>query len=76
MKFSDITSGRLSAGGWGEAPRDKIIPFFEINPIMGVKHCDYSDFKTAAELIENKFHLTQTGLKKILSIKAGMNKGR
>jgi hypothetical protein len=56
--------------------RDKIIPFFERNPIAGVKHSDFSDFKAAAELIENKSHLTQTGLEKILSIKAGMNTGR
>ena len=61
-KFSDI--------------RDKIIPFFNGNIIAGVKYQDFLDFKRAAELIENKSHLTKTGLEEILSIKAGMNIGR
>lgn len=54
----------------------KIITFFDKNPIMGAKSKDFSDFKRAAKLIENKSHLTEDGLAKILSIKAGMNRGR
>lgn len=55
--------------------RDKIIPLFD-NNIIGVKHSDFKDFKEAASLIETKSHLTSIGLKHILSLKAGMNRGR
>ena len=61
-KFSDI--------------RDKIIPFFNESPIIGVKYLDFMDFKKAAELIESKSHLSKSGLEQILLIKAGMNRGR
>lgn len=61
-KFSDI--------------KEKIIPFFSENTIVGVKYWDFIDFKRGAELIENKLHLTSTGLEQILLIKASMNKGR
>lgn len=50
-KFSDI--------------KEKIIPFFSENTIVGVKYWDFIDFKRGAELIEQ-----------ILLIKAEMNKGR
>ncbi len=55
---------------------NKIIPFFDENSIIGIKSLDFADFKQVAELIKNKSHLTKSGLEKILSIKAGMNRGR
>lgn len=55
---------------------NKIIPFFDKYPIMGVKALDYADFRWAAELMKNKDHLTPTGLDEILKIKEGMNRGR
>jgi len=58
-KFSDIT--------------EKIIPFFDKYPLKGTKAKDYSDFKKVANLIENKIHLTQSGLDEIARIKARMN---
>ena len=61
-KFSDI--------------RSKIIPFFAEYPVQGVKFKDYLDWCKAAELIENKDHLTQKGLDQIRKIKDGMNTGR
>lgn len=61
-KFSDII--------------EKIIPFFEKYPIIGVKYLDFLCFVEVANLMENKEHLTIEGLNKILAIKAGMNKGR
>ena len=61
-KFSDIT--------------EKIIPFFEKYPILGIKSEDFSDFKQVALLLQDKAHLTKTGLDKIRKIKTGMNKGR
>ena len=50
-----------------------IIPFFESNPIRGVKSLDFADFCTVAQMIKSKEHLTQEGFNTILDIKAGMN---
>ena len=35
---------------------EKIIPFFEKNPIIGVKSKDFDDFKKVALLMKNKAH--------------------
>ena len=61
-KFSDIIN--------------KIIPFFLGNSLQGIKYFDFKDFCKIANIMENKSHLTPEGLKKIKSLKSGMNKGR
>lgn len=61
-KFSDIV--------------EKIIPLFSNYPLMGTKAEDLADFKKVAKLMENKAHLTENGLKEIIKIKQGMNRGR
>ena len=50
---------------------NKIIPFFEKHPILGSKHLNFLDFKSAALIIKNKEHLNQdgVGLKKVLQLK-------
>jgi hypothetical protein len=53
-----------------------IIPFFHINPVVGVKEKDFSDFKQVGELMRNKVHLTKVGLDQIRNIKMGMNRQR
>lgn len=58
-KFVDIT--------------DKIIPFFEKYPIIGVKFNDFKDFCIVANLIRHKEHLTVEGLEKIRKLKSKMN---
>lgn len=60
--FSDITN--------------KIIPFFQEYPIIGVKTLDFADFCKAAELMKKGHHFTESGLNEIKQIKSGMNKGR
>jgi LAGLIDADG endonuclease len=55
---------------------DKVIPFFNKYPILGVKALDFEDFKKVALLMKNKIHLTSEGLEEIKKIKSGMNKGR
>lgn len=52
---------------------DKIIPFIEEYPIIGVKAKDFEDFKEASILIKSKAHLSKEGLDKILLIKSRMN---
>lgn len=44
---------------------EKILPFFERYPLLGSKSQDLSDFKLIGELIKNKEHLTEKGLKEI-----------
>jgi hypothetical protein len=55
---------------------EKLIPFFDTYPILGIKALDYADFKLAVNLIEKKAHLTKDGLEKIKKIQSGMNRGR
>ena len=55
---------------------EKIIPFFKLHQIKGVKLKDFNDWCQVAELIKNKAHLNKEGLEQITRIKAGMNRGR
>lgn len=55
---------------------EKIIPLFDKYPIKGVKALDYEAFKKVAYLIQEKQHLTEKGLSKILSLKLSMNSFR
>ena len=56
--------------------QNKVIPFFEKYPVLGVKSLDFHDFKNVAKLVKNKEHLTSEGLSKILTIVAKMNLDR
>ena len=49
---------------------EKIIPFLNKYPMVGVKVLDFLDFCKVAELIKNKEHLTLEGLEKIKKIKS------
>jgi hypothetical protein len=51
-----------------------IIPFFEKNPLYGVKHLDFLKFCQIAKLMVEKKHLTLEGLNQIREIKSRMNK--
>jgi len=55
---------------------EKIIPFFAVYPILGVKMENYNDFKLVANLLQNNQHLTEEGLEKIKIIKSNMNSSR
>ena len=55
---------------------EKIIPFFESYPLVGVKKNDYLDWCSVARLMSNKAHITQEGLNLIRTIKSSMNTGR
>jgi len=52
-----------------------IINHFDSYPLITQKWSDYQLFKQTFELIKCKEHLTKEGLKKILSLKAVLNKG-
>ena len=55
-----------------------IIPFFDKYKIQGelapTKYNDYLNFKEAAFMVNNKEHLTEKGLNKIIELKNSMNK--
>nr|UEV87047.1 hypothetical protein [Grifola frondosa] len=55
---------------------NKIIPFFNMYPILGVKSLDFADFKTVAKIIEQKEHLNIEGFTKIVKIVKTMNLDR
>lgn len=55
---------------------DKLIPFLNEYPLLGVKKEDYLAFVQIAELIKSKAHLTDEGLETIKLIKSSMNKKR
>ncbi len=57
--------------------RTKIIPFFEYYSLLSYgKKKSFSAFKEISEIMENKEHLTKTGIKKILRLRNQMNIGR
>lgn len=54
--------------------KDKIIPLLNKYPIQGAKKLDFFLFCDVIELMKNKEHLTNSGVKKIIAIKEKMNK--
>lgn len=54
---------------------ETIINHFDSYPLISQKWSDYELFKQAFELVKCKKHLTQSGLKEIVGIKASLNKG-
>lgn len=52
-----------------------IIPFFSKYSLLSQKYADFILFKNAINLMETKAHITTSGLKQIIGIKASMNKG-
>jgi hypothetical protein len=53
-----------------------IIPFFEQNPLYGIKLYDYLDWCKFANLMNEGSHITVEGLELNLKIKTDMNTGR
>ena len=53
----------------------KVLDHFDRYLLITQKRADYELFKQAVELLQNKNHLTMEGLRKIVGIKASMNKG-
>nr|YP_009574619.1 LAGLIDADG endonuclease [Orbilia dorsalia]QBF58420.1 LAGLIDADG endonuclease [Orbilia dorsalia] len=52
-----------------------VIPHFDKYPLVTQKLADYLFFKTVAEMMISKEHLTDKGIKKIVAIKSSINKG-
>jgi hypothetical protein len=52
-----------------------LVAFFDKYPFLTKKKADFYLFKEIINLIKMKEHLTESGLKKIISLKASMNQG-
>ncbi len=46
----------------------KVIPFFDKNPLQTTKHKDYEIFKQVVFMIEKKYHLTKEGFQNIVEL--------
>ncbi len=56
--------------------REKIIPFFEENPLRTAKIKDFEIFKAAIQLISTNAHRNQKGIEQLISIKNSKNPQR
>ena len=54
---------------------EKVINHFDQYPLITKKRADFELFKRVFFLIENKEHITPSGLRKIVALKAAMNLG-
>ena len=52
-----------------------VIKHFDNYPLLSEKHIDYELIKKAFNIIYNKEHLTQDGLKKVVALKACLKRG-
>jgi hypothetical protein len=53
-----------------------VIPFFKRYPLQGKKKKDFVDFCKAAEVVKQKRHLTEQGIKELEEIRRFMNDRR
>jgi len=55
---------------------EKIIPHFDLHPLLNLKQKDYICFKECMLMIKLKTHLTKEGLAKIKALNLEMNSNR
>lgn len=53
----------------------KVVDHFDKYPLLSKKRADFELFKSSVYMISRKEHLTTDGLKKIVAVKAVINKG-
>ena len=49
--------------------KEKIIPFFEKNPLRTAKRKDFEKFKEAVQLMSERVHLTRDGVRRLIELK-------
>jgi hypothetical protein len=54
---------------------ERVFPFFERYPLRGPKSHDLSIFREIAVLVRRREHLTSPGVRRVLELRAGMNRG-
>ena len=60
---------------WSIKELKVILEHFDKYPLITQKQADYKAFKLVYFIIKNKEHLTKEGLRKIVAIRASMNRG-
>lgn len=53
----------------------ELILYLDSDSLLSQKYTDYIFFKSIVELINDKYHLDEEGLNKIISLKASLNLG-
>ncbi len=56
--------------------RDRIVPFFQANPLRTAKRDDFEKFVLIIRMMDDRLHLTRVGLRRIAAIKSAMNHRR
>jgi hypothetical protein len=52
---------------------ERIVPFFEANPLVTAKQEEFVKFATVLRIMERRLHLTRDGLRLIAEIQQTMN---
>ena len=52
---------------------ERIIPFFEANPLLSSKQRDFERFAKVCRLVRDRAHRTDPGLREIVSLAMAMN---
>jgi LAGLIDADG endonuclease len=52
---------------------ERIIPFFEANPLLSSKQRDFERFAEVCRLVRNQAHRTEPGLREIVGLALAMN---
>ena len=55
---------------------ERIIPFFEANPLLSSKQRDFERFAEVCRLVRNRAHRTEPGLREIVGLAMAMNSSR
>src|ERR671932_2953198 len=55
---------------------ERVIPFFEANPLLSSKQRDVERFATVCRLVRNRAHRTEPGLREIVGLALAMNSSR
>ena len=53
--------------------RQRIVPFFEANPLVTAKNEDFLKFREILEMMERRLHLSMDGLRRIALVQQTMN---
>jgi len=64
---------RLSVKGRSDL-RERVIPFFEANPLITAKRSDFEAFATVIRWMDDDEHLTEPGLRRIAQVTETMNR--
>ena len=69
-----VKNGMLTYSSYSYGSAKKVINYFDHFNLLSSKHVNFLKWRKAYILIQNKDHLTETGLNKITKLKKTMNR--